>query len=874
MSSRLSKNLYGSDVRFIFELLQNADDNKFSEAIKMEAVPSITFKVYKSHIVVECNEDGFTEPDLTAICHVGESTKSNDYGYIGAKGIGFKSVFVAATEVYIQSGNFSFKFEHGKDDPGLGMVRPIWVDPKETLAGPLTRMTLRLHGDESGSEDVRSSVIDQLDTLQESCLLFLKNLQCIRTEHYEDDNLFRSTEFKKATVDDFRTRLIRSSVSEGQETTKSQLYHVTKVKAHELPWSLSRDSPTSETAKAEAASAEVVLAFPLTEEFVPVCTVRQNIFAFLPLCLQYYKVSEHLPSRFSNPSTNTLKFIIHSDFDTKGDREDIIITSRRNKALRKWIATAFVTAILEFCEHSILCYQWPLFLPDLEESKWDSFWVGLNSDIRQQLGEAKVLKSRVKGQLRRISDLRHLPANGMFDGEPMFDDNEKDIFTSPKYVRTKKILMSYGLKSLDLDEFFDLVKKDLNSPKPRLQGNSTELWQSAVAKLFCHWFDTKPGMMQRLGSLSLIPLVKGHWTSANETTAYFPTTDGFDIPHGLDLEIVDPKAVANPDRRTLFTHLGVSTALIRDVQSSIIRAFAGSMSVSVRKCHHFLYYTHLHRSSVIRPSQMGIVNDSFRLVSVRTNDIYLHSSTDPYSAKVLLAASGSAPGLAADFTHALYMVDVPSPPSPVHPTWERWLYDFLGVREHLRLVSPRTNEFSGVLNYLLKYRALSVLGLLAHLQHGEASQLCSDKVLREKMRHIEAKNMCGVTYSILLQDTWLPLPTLEKRAEYFLDSFVTEPDKGFPFLRIDLSETAGQVDSKWQFLYRHFSVGHEENLKFLLALLSCICRLQGANLSVAQAQRVYDLYVTIAAKHATEMDSRSTAPKIKYVAFFLLKEKL
>lgn len=119
----------------------------------------ITFKVYRSKIIVECNEDGFTERDLTAICDVGQSTKLTEYGYIGAKGTGFKSVFIATSKVYIQSGNFSFKFEHKKEDPGLGMVRPIWVEP---------------------ADELRKIIVNQLDSLQESCLLFLKNLQRIQ----------------------------------------------------------------------------------------------------------------------------------------------------------------------------------------------------------------------------------------------------------------------------------------------------------------------------------------------------------------------------------------------------------------------------------------------------------------------------------------------------------------------------------------------------------------------------------------------------------------------------------------------------------------------------------------------------------------------
>jgi hypothetical protein len=180
------------------------------------------------------------------------------------------------------------------------------------------------------------------------------------------------------------------------------------------------------------------------------------------------------------------------------------------------------------------------------------------------------------------------------------------------------------------------------------------------------------------------------------------------------------------------------------------------------------------------------------------------------------------------------MIDVPSPPTPKHPTWERWLYDFLGVRERLRLVSPGTKQFSSALVYILEHRPLFFLSLLAHLQHNEGMQLCSDPVLKARVHGMEAQKLCQVTHSTLLRNTWLPLQNLKQRAEKYFGDLVTGPGKDFPFLKLDLSETAGQVDSKWQFLYRHFSVGHEDNLDFLLRLLDFI-QLQGDNILVAQA---------------------------------------
>ncbi|KAM0457018.1 hypothetical protein ACHAPV_006996 [Trichoderma viride] len=203
----LAKQIYSSGARFVFELLQNAEDNNFSKSTED---PYIAFNVYENRIVVECNEDGFTERDLGAICAVAKSTKSTSYGYIGAKGIGFKSVFIAAWKVHIQSGNFSFEFRHKRDDPGLGMVRPIWIPTNEKLEGPLTRMTLYFHdeGDPDELQRLKSVIFKQLDDLQQTSLLFLKKLQRIKMVFYDKNGrVEKSKEFLKRQVDKYRVAL-------------------------------------------------------------------------------------------------------------------------------------------------------------------------------------------------------------------------------------------------------------------------------------------------------------------------------------------------------------------------------------------------------------------------------------------------------------------------------------------------------------------------------------------------------------------------------------------------------------------------------------------------------------------------------------------
>ena len=89
---------------------------------------------------------------------MGESTKAASYGYIGAKGIGFKSVFVVAWKVVIKSSNY-FCLKHNREAIGLGMILPVWHDTDgDSIPDSLTRMTshLRRNGKTDEIQELRS----------------------------------------------------------------------------------------------------------------------------------------------------------------------------------------------------------------------------------------------------------------------------------------------------------------------------------------------------------------------------------------------------------------------------------------------------------------------------------------------------------------------------------------------------------------------------------------------------------------------------------------------------------------------------------------------------------------------------------------------
>ena len=76
---------------------------------------------------------GFTESNIRALCDVGRTTKKHTVGYIGQKGIGFKSVFKITDAPQIHSRGFHVAFDLLQHS-ALGYVLPTWVQDSQDVA--------------------------------------------------------------------------------------------------------------------------------------------------------------------------------------------------------------------------------------------------------------------------------------------------------------------------------------------------------------------------------------------------------------------------------------------------------------------------------------------------------------------------------------------------------------------------------------------------------------------------------------------------------------------------------------------------------------------------------------------------------------------
>ena len=102
----LATDIYSEDKRFIYELIQNADDAALNEDSEL------SIDILDNYVVISHNGAPFSSRDIRGLCSIGLGTKTNDTTKTGYKGIGFKSVFGQPEGiVYVKTENTLFRFD-------------------------------------------------------------------------------------------------------------------------------------------------------------------------------------------------------------------------------------------------------------------------------------------------------------------------------------------------------------------------------------------------------------------------------------------------------------------------------------------------------------------------------------------------------------------------------------------------------------------------------------------------------------------------------------------------------------------------------------------------------------------------------------------
>ncbi|CAM6113575.1 unnamed protein product [Calypogeia fissa] len=315
---RLSSDLYSQDSHFVLELVQNADDNAYHQGVEA----ALLFLIQEGRIVVLNNEKGFTAANIRALCDVGNSTKAGmNVGYIGHKGIGFKSVFRVTDAPEIHSNGFHVKFDVSEGD--LGFILPTCIPPPP--AGDSSADIVALMPETEIPQravdfwntrinlPIKASIrkgtglnllASKFSDLHPSLLLFLHRLRRII----------------------IRNELTGSMVLMHREDKGEDLVKVVHGTGT-ATWMVVRQKLKAAVQRPGITETEIALAFQLKEVSsgtYEAHSEQQQVFAFLPL------------------RSYGLRFILQGDFKVPSSREEVDCDSDWNQWLRSEIPNVFL----------------------------------------------------------------------------------------------------------------------------------------------------------------------------------------------------------------------------------------------------------------------------------------------------------------------------------------------------------------------------------------------------------------------------------------------------------------------------------------------------------------------------------------------------
>ena len=301
MANELSEGIYAEDNHFIYELIQNAEDtiSKGKEHI-------LEFTLEDDGLIVFNNEVGFTDEQIKAICSFGQSTKAleKNEGFIGEKGIGFKSVFKITDKPAIFSNGYRFYFNRLDETGETEYIIPHWIDDNELKNYPLkfqknTHTTLYLPFSKEKKQEKIDKLKKDIKHIEPILLLFLKKLTSIKIN--ESDTKVINT--KKTSKKDEQLSLVKI-----QNEDVSDKYYIFN-KSIDVDQNLDEVKDKNGRRK-EIKKREIILAFPNFKNE----TKEDRVFSFLPTKLH-----------------SELNFIIQADFILQSGRENIAIDSEWNR---------------------------------------------------------------------------------------------------------------------------------------------------------------------------------------------------------------------------------------------------------------------------------------------------------------------------------------------------------------------------------------------------------------------------------------------------------------------------------------------------------------------------------------------------------------
>ena len=199
-----------SDGTFIYELLQNANDYPVKHGDQIELV-DVEFYLTDNYLIYRHTGREFSPRNIAAISKISAGEKKKEKNAIGYKGIGFKTVFSENDYVYLESGDYTVRFDEAITQESRSFpwqIMPIWTEKSEiddevkvVMANNRNfrvQMAIRPNNSSKLQDDEKSYEFIFNDIFKdEKDILFIPNIRSVRVFYNGIEQICRTKDVSK-----------------------------------------------------------------------------------------------------------------------------------------------------------------------------------------------------------------------------------------------------------------------------------------------------------------------------------------------------------------------------------------------------------------------------------------------------------------------------------------------------------------------------------------------------------------------------------------------------------------------------------------------------------------------------------------------------
>lgn len=386
----LSGDLYTDAKRFIYELLQNADDS-----LEKGSPVEVWIKIIGQDLIFGHSGKAFDKRDLMGICNVNNGTKKNDISKTGYKGIGFKSVFGQSDKVIIHSNSEYFRFDKNYDfkwqweyskeewetESGREFQYPWQIIPIYTSEDEVN-LSIKEYINSKNINVATIINLHNLDDVKEAIkylsenakmFLFLNNISKINFEssHISSVLINRNSE-NRIKLDSKNSRsewIIKSTTLKVPESVRSIL-----IEDRNIPEKL-----------AAATEIEITLAAQIIDNEIVKLSKEENLlYSYLP----------------TGESKYELPVLVNTSFLTSANRESLHSDSKWNQWIFNSLPEEIVRWIAELVGSEFKYQAYQLTPKEIYKNELGN---SFNSHIREAFNKVKFILTK-EGELINIRD--------------------------------------------------------------------------------------------------------------------------------------------------------------------------------------------------------------------------------------------------------------------------------------------------------------------------------------------------------------------------------------------------------------------------------------------------------------------------------------